>query len=116
MVIFKVPTNTEALTKYRKINLEIIWWSDNGLKVPNDAIKYVTVKNEQTGEAIATIPTITIIESAYHETAWIKVIRSTEKFSIVENYTDEELLDMGIDEGLFKERINIKMYDEVLVD
>ncbi|MBR4110403.1 MAG: hypothetical protein IKK43_01765 [Clostridia bacterium] len=116
LVIFKVPTNTEALTKYRKINLEIIWWSDNGLKVPNDAIKYVTVKNEQTGEAIATIPTITIIESAYHETAWIKVIRSTEKFSIVENYTDEELLDMGIDEGLFKERINIKMYDEVLVD
>lgn len=116
LVIFKVPTNTEVLTKYRKINLEIIWWSDNGLKVPNDAIKYVTLKNEQTGEDIATIPMITIIESAYQEEAWVKVIRSTDKFSIVENYTDEELMEMGFTEEMIKERTDIKMYDEILVN
>ena len=116
LVIFKVPTNTEVLTKYRKINLEIIWWSDNGLKVPNDAIKYVTLKNEQTGENIATIPMITIIESAYQEKAWVKVIRSTDKFSIVENYTDEELIEMGISEEMIKKRTDIKMYDEIIVD
>ncbi|MBO5179434.1 MAG: hypothetical protein J6B87_03715 [Clostridia bacterium] len=116
LVIFKVPTNTEALTKYRKINLEIIWWSDNGLKVPNDAIKYVTLKNEQTGQDIATIPMITIIESAYQEEAWVKVIRSTDKFSIVENYTDEELVEMGFTEEMLENRTDIKMYDEILVN
>lgn len=116
LVIFKVPTNTEALTKYRKINLEIIWWNDAGLKIPNEAIKYVTIKNPQTNKDIATIPTLTILESTYQEEAWVKVIRSTDKFSIVENYTDEELIEMGLTEDLISGRTEIKMYDEILVE
>lgn len=115
LVIFKVTTNTELLVKYRKINLEIIWWNDDGLKVPNDAIEYVTLKEEQTGKAIATIPMLTVLESAYKEKAWVKIIRSTDKFSIIENYTDEELLEMGIPEEMISERINIQMYDEIIV-
>lgn len=115
LVIFKVPTNTEALTKYRKVNLEIVWWSDNGLKVPNDSIKYVTFK-DAVGNDIATIPTITILKSNYQEQAWIKVIRSTDKFSIIENYTDDELIEMGFTEEMIDERVNIQMYNEVLVN
>lgn len=116
LVIFKITTNTEALTKYRKINLEIIWWSDKGLKVPNDAIKNVTIKDEQTGNDIVTIPMVTILESSYKETAWVKVVRSTDKFSIIENYTDKELLEMGLTEEMIKKRVDIKMYDEILVE
>lgn len=116
LVIFKILTNTEALTKYRKINLEIIWWSDEGLKIPNEAIKYVTIKDPQTHKDITTISTLTILESTYQEQAWVKIIRSTDKFSIVENYTDEELIEMGLTEELIDSRTELKMYDEILVE
>ena len=116
LVIFKISTNTEELTKYRKINLELIWWSDTGLKIPNEAIKYVTVTENGTGCEIVTMPTVTILESTYQEDAWIKVIRSTDKFSIIENYTDEELIELGIPEELIKNRKEIQMYDEIIVD
>lgn len=116
LVIFKVPTNTEELTKYRKINLEIIWWSDTGLKIPNEAIRYETVVDLNTNEKIVTLPTVTTIESNYQEDIWVKVIRSTEKFSIIENYTDEELLEMGLSEEMIKSRNEIKMYDEIIVN
>lgn len=115
LVILKVSTNTEVLTKYRKINVEIIWWSDNGLKVPNESIKYVTIKDKN-GNDIATIPTITILKSNYYEQAWVKIIRSTERFSIIENYSDEELTEMGFTEEMLEKRTNIQMYNEVLVD
>lgn len=116
LVIFKVPTNTEELTKYRKINLELIWWSDTGLKIPNEAIRYETVIDSNTNKKIATLPTVTTIESNYQDDVWVKVIRSTDKFSIVENYTDTELLEMGLTEEMIKGRSEIKMYDEIIVD
>ena len=31
------------------------------------------------------------------------------------DYTDEELLEMGIPEEMISERINIQMYDEIIV-
>lgn len=116
LVIFKVPRNTEELTKYRKINLELIWWSDTGLKIPNEAIRYETITNKNTGEKSATLPTVTAIESSYQEDIWVKIIRSTDKFSIIENYTDDELLEMGLTEDLIDNRRKIQMYDEIIVN
>ena len=46
--------------------------------------------------------------NAIRETA-IKIVNAWE------NYTDEELLEMGIPEEMISERINIQMYDEIIV-
>lgn len=116
LVIFKITTNTEELTKYRKINLEVIWWSDTGLKIPNEAIRYETILDPDTKEKIVTLPTVTTIESTYQDDVWVKVVRNTDKFSIIENYTDDELLEMGLTEEMVKNRSEIQMYDEVIVN
>lgn len=116
LIVFKVTTNTEKLTKYRKINLEVIWWNATGLKIPNDAIRYKTIIEENTGKNIATLPTVTIIKSNYQEDVWVKIIKSTDKFSIIENYTDDELIEMGLTEEMTDERTEIQMYDEIIVN
>lgn len=38
MIIFKLNKYVEELIAYRKISLEVIWWSYSGLKIPNSAI------------------------------------------------------------------------------
>lgn len=38
MIIVKVEKQIEELINYRKISLDLIWWNDTGLKVPNQAI------------------------------------------------------------------------------
>ena len=37
LIIFKVKTLTEELISYRKISINITWWSTSGLKVPNNS-------------------------------------------------------------------------------
>ena len=38
IVIFKITKDVEYLINYRKISIDIIWWSASGLKVPNSSI------------------------------------------------------------------------------
>lgn len=40
LVIFKITQGVEYLTNYRKISLDIIWWEQSGLRVPNTSIIY----------------------------------------------------------------------------
>ena len=38
VLILKIEKGVEELISYRKISFDLIWWSENGLKVPNQAI------------------------------------------------------------------------------
>ena len=38
VLILKMEKGVEELISYRKISFDLIWWSENGLKVPNQAI------------------------------------------------------------------------------
>lgn len=38
VMILKIEKQIEELINYRKISLDLIWWDDTGLKVPNQAI------------------------------------------------------------------------------
>ncbi len=38
MIIFRINKAVEDLISYRKISIDVIWWSYSGLKVPNSAI------------------------------------------------------------------------------
>lgn len=115
IIVVKITSNIEELVKYRKVNLDVVWWRDTGLKIPNDAIQYTSVQNSETGAVIENIPTVTTQKSTYTETAWVKIIRQANNFSIVENYTDAELLEMGLSEKDIENRQTIKLYSEVLL-
>ena len=111
LIIFKVNTNVEELAKYRKIDVDVVWWSDKGLKVNKDALvdsEIFTVSGDK-------LKKITIKKSSYTEEAFVKIIREAGDFAIIDNYTDKELINLGIEEALLENRSTIKMYDEVIV-
>ncbi len=116
LIIVKITSNIEELVKYRKVSLDVVWWRDTGLKVPNSAIKYTSVQNKETGAIIENIPTVTTQKSNYTETAWVKIIRQANNFSIIENYTNQELLELGFSEEDISNRQTIKLYSEILVE
>ncbi len=116
LIIVKITSNVENLIKYRKMNLDVVWWRDTGLKVPNDAIKYTTIKDTTNGKTIENMATITIQKSSYTEEVWVKVIRQADSASIIENYTDDELIEMGISEESVNSRSTIKLYNDVVLN
>lgn len=116
IIVVKISSNIEELVKYRKINLDVVWWRDTGLKIPTDAIKYTSITDQKTGKIIKDLATVDIQKSSYTETAWVKVIREANGFSIIENYTDEELLKMGISEEIVEKRSTVKLYNDVILN
>ena len=102
LVVFKLNTLTDELISYRKISLNITWWSITGIKVPNDAIiedensqKYVLKKTSSGNEKI-----------------YIKVLKTNEKYSIIGSYTNEDLETLGLDTSTYK---GINVYDNIML-
>lgn len=104
LVIFKLEKYVEELINYRKISFDIIWWSVTGLKIPNEAIQY---ENEDLAYIIKK-------GVGYTDKIYVKVLKQSEKYSIIENYDDsEELIQKGVSEKEVKNRKKISMYDEI---
>lgn len=104
LVIFKLEKYVEELINYRKISFDIIWWSVTGLKIPNEAIQY---ENEDLAYIIKK-------GVGYIDKIYVKVLKQSEKYSIIENYDDsEELIQKGVSEKEVKNRKKISMYDEI---
>jgi hypothetical protein len=80
VIIFKIRNNIEVLANYRKISLDVIWWNYKGLKVPNGTLL-------SDGDKSIIIRT----KSGYNENVIVKVLRSNERYSIIDNMTKEEL-------------------------
>ena len=103
VIILKITENVEKLIDTRSMQITLIWWEKEGLKVSNKAIEEdkgfnFIVKNKWT----------------YKEKIIVKVIKKTEEFSLVENYTSEELKEMGIDISGVK-RPNVQEGDEIMI-
>jgi len=103
LVVLKIDKCIEELINYRKISLDIIWWRESGLKVPNDAIKYET-------EDLAYIIRKRV---GYTDKIYIKILKQGEKYTIIENYTRAELKEKGVASELIKNRRTISLYDEL---
>ncbi len=117
VVIVKTEDNTENLSKYRKVNLDIIWWNYEGMKVPNESVYQKAIINEATGEVYATVDAIKVLgTTGYQKEVYIKIEKATSDFSIIKNYDDEELLEMGIPEGIVDDRNKLNLYDRVVVN
>ena len=127
LIVFKIQSNVEELTKYRKIGLDVVWWSSIGLKVNKEAITYskINIAENTSGDAEANesgdiastkqieLATITIKKAYYLETAYVKILKEARDFVIIDNYSDSELRNLGLSESEIAGRATIKMYDEV---
>lgn len=104
IIIFKIKEKVESLIEYRKISLDIIWWKYSGWKVSNSAL---IEKNDLTY--------IMRTRAGSKEEILVKVLRQNDTYSIVENYSDDELLALGFREDEIIEFPKVKLYDEIIV-
>ena len=83
-IIFQINKMTEDLIKHRKVLVDVIWWNDSGLKVPNSTLTkegnlYYVVRNK----------------AGVQNKILVKIIKQTENYSIIDSYTEQELQELG---------------------
>ena len=107
VVVFKIDRYVEELISYRIISLDIILWSADGLKVPNEAIKW---ENEDLAYVVRR-------RAGYDDKKiYVKVLKENSQYAIIENYTDsQELEDKGVSEEEISARSKIALYDEIVL-
>lgn len=105
--VFKIDRYVEELISYRKISLDIIWWSADGLKVPNEAIKW---ENDNLAYVVRR-------RAGYADKKiYVKVLQKNNQYAIIENYTDnQELMQKGLSEEEVDNRSKIALYDEIVL-
>lgn len=104
LFIFKITKNVSKLINYRKIAIEAIWWSADGLKVPNSSILREDDKTYIIRKRVG-----------YSDKILIKVLKESKNYSIIENYTSLELKELGYSVEDIKNMKNISLYDEILL-
>ena len=102
IIVFEFDENIDKLLEYRKISFDIVWWKYTGLKVSNSALieddDKVYVERSKAG---------------YTEKILVKVLRQNDTYSIVENYEDEELQELGYTDDEISKMGKINVYDEI---
>ena len=109
VITFKIEKGVDELISYRKISFSVIWWSASGMKVPNQAI----TTEEKDGNQISYITRIRI---GYEDKILVKVLKSNERYSIVKNYTSEELGELGYTSTEIRSMPSVSIYDEILLN
>lgn len=99
MLIFKITEGVEDLILYRKISLNVIWWSYSGLRIPNTAIR------EENG-----LKYVIRNGAGYTDKIYIKILKQNDNYSIIENYDAKELMELGY---VVK---SIVVYDEIALE
>ena len=109
VLVFKIDKCVEELIDYRKISFDIIWWSYSGKKIPNSAIKY-----EEKGEN--KVAYIIRLRAGYKDKILVKELKTNGKYTIVTDYSSEELEILGYTSEEIKLRNTISLYDEILIN
>jgi len=102
IIVFKLNYNVEKLLDSRKISINVIWWSENGLKVPNSAI--ITEDNKNY---------IIRNKAGYKEKILIKILKQNENYTIIDNYSTDELKILGYTSSEIRKMKKIQLYDEI---
>ena len=102
LLVFEINNDVAELIKYRKTSFDVIWWSDSGLKIPNSAIKYD-----------GNIAYVIRNRSGLKEKILVKILRSNDKYSIVENYSYAELKEAGYDTSGISNKKSISIFDQI---
>ena len=111
LIVLEINKGITELTNYRKVTFDLIWMSYTGFKVPNqaivekDGITYVVRKR---AGYEAKIP----IKIALTNDKEVK----NEKYTIIKNYTAEELKDLGFSNKEINSYKGIALYDEIIIN
>ena len=105
ILVFKITENVENLIEYRKVSFEIIWWSYSGWKVSNSAL----IEEDD-------LTYIKLMKSGVEEKVLVKVLRQNSTYSIVSNYSDDELLNMGYTLEEIQNMSSINLYDQIIIN
>lgn len=104
ILVFKVSDDVDTLLDYRKISFNIIWWKYTGWKISNSCL----IENDD--KAYVERNT-----AGYTEKILVKILRQNDTYSIVENYTTEELEELGYEDEQIRNMKKIKLYDEIIL-
>ena len=105
ILIFRIKQNVEQLVSFRKISMDIIWWSASGLKIPNSSIIYK--------EGLSYILKK---ENNKDKEVLVKIIKENDEYSIVKNYNTDELVELGFDEETIRNLNKIEEYDNIIIN
>lgn len=105
LIVFKITKCVDKLIEYRKISFDIIWWSADGLKVPNTSI----LKEDDKAYIIRK-------RVGYSDKIPVKVLKESKNYSIIENYTSLELKELGYTAEEINNAKTIGLYDEILLN
>lgn len=104
-IAISVEKNIEELLSYRRISLDIIWWSASGYRVPNSAIK-----------EIDNVTYVVRNRDGYLNKMAVKVLKKGEDYSIVDSYSRDELLNLGLSSKEISDLKTLTLYDEILLN
>ena len=103
-ITIKITNDVEKLISYRKISLDIIWWSADGFRVPNEALK------EKDG-----LSYVVRNRNGYYNKMLVKILKQNEEYCIVRAYKTEELKELGYSTREIYNMKNIALYDEIVL-
>lgn len=104
-IAISVEKNIEELLSYRRISLDIIWWSASGYRVPNSAIKEIN-----------NVTYVVRNRNGYLNKMAVKVLKKGEDYSIVDSYSRDELLNLGLSSKEISDLKTLTLYDEILLN
>ena len=105
LIILEIDKQISELANYRKISFDLIWWSDTGLKVPNQAIV------EENG-----LNYVVRNRAGYLDKILVEVTRKNDKYSIVSNYSTDKLKELGYTTDEIINMRKLSIYDEVVLN
>ena len=105
LIILEIDKQISEFANYRKISFDLIWWSDTGLKVPNQAIV------EENG-----LNYVVRNRAGYLDKILVEVTRKNDKYSIVSNYSTDELKELGYTTDEIINMRKLSIYDEVVLN
>lgn len=99
---FKIENGIDELLNYRKIPFDIVWWNSRGYKIPNSAI--ITENN---------LNYVIKTKMGYLTKVLVKLVKQTESYSIVENYSTSEIKELDVDSNT---KTSILLNDELILN
>ncbi len=102
MIVFRTNKEVESLIPYRKISLDVIWWSYSGLKISNSAI----IQEDNLTYVIRN-------RTGYKDKILVKILKQNQDYSIIRNYTTSELKELGYTQDEIISMKSIGLYDQI---
>lgn len=96
---FEIFNKIENIASLRDIEIEIFWWTTSGMYVPNEAV--------YTKDGVSFVK---ILKYGKYSEVPIIILKQNENNSIVDNYEDDALKELGIER-----EYTLKLYDNIIV-